>query len=205
MTTRAALYARVSTAGQDPELQLEALRLAAATRDWTVAGEFVDHGISGTRARRPALDQLLAEAHKGHFDLVAVWKFDRFARSTRHLVCALEDFEAQGVDFFSLKDSIDTSTPIGRMMFKCNAAYAEFERDLIRERVVAGVERARRQGKRLGRPPSVRIDRALVEHFMAQGLSTRAIARELGAPETTVRRVVQALRQNPFAGDPAKP
>ena len=204
MSLNAALYARVSTSSQDPEMQLIDLRQLAEGRAWTIVDEYVDIGFSGSRERRPALDRLMADCHEGRINVVAVWKFDRFARSTRHLVTALDNFKAQGIDLVSVRDQADTTTAMGRAMYTIIAAIAELERDLIRERVVAGVERARRQGKRLGRPPRVRIDRARVATLLGQGLSTRAIARELGAPETSVRRVVQTLRQNPSADDPAK-
>lgn len=152
--TRVALYARVSTLdkGQDPELQLGELRSFCASRGWTVSGEYVDRGVSGSKESRPELDRMIAAARKREIDVVLVWKLDRFARSLKHLVTAVADFEALGVEFVSLRDTIDLTTPAGRLMFQVIGAMAEFERSLIRERVIAGVQRARAKGKRLGRP-----------------------------------------------------
>src|SRR2546425_1418943 len=162
-TRRVALYARVSTKnnGQHPETQLIALREYAQHRGFHVAGEYVDIGISGAKDRRPELDRLMTDARRRRFDVVLVARFDRFARSTRHLVLALEEFNALGIDFISLSESIDTSTAMGRMVFTVISAVAELERALIRERVVLGLKRAKVQGKRLGRPHS-RLDRTQV-------------------------------------------
>jgi DNA invertase Pin-like site-specific DNA recombinase len=152
--TRVALYARVSTLdkGQDPELQLTELRAFCASRGWTVSGEYVDRGVSGSKESRPQLDQMITAARKREIDVVLVWKLDRFARSLKHLITAVADFEALGVQFVSLRDAVDLTTPSGRLMFQVIGAMAEFERSLIRERVIAGVDRARAKGKRLGRP-----------------------------------------------------
>ncbi len=135
---RVAIYARVSTKnnGQDPETQLMALREYVQARGLEVFGEYVDIGISGSKDSRPALNRLMADARKRRFDTVLVARFDRFARSTRHLVLALEEFNALGVDFISLSESVDTSTPMGKMVYTVIAAVAELERSLIRERVV---------------------------------------------------------------------
>ena len=135
---RVAIYARVSTKnnGQDPETQLMALREYVQARKLEVFGEYVDIGISGSKDSRPALNKLMADAKKRRFDAVLVARFDRFARSTRHLVLALEEFNALGVDFISLSESVDTSTPMGKMVYTVIAAVAELERSLIRERVV---------------------------------------------------------------------
>ena len=140
---RAALYARVSTTGhgQDVGLQLEELRQVAAQRGWT-ATEFIDDGVSGSTDSRPALDRMMADARAGRLDLIAVWRFDRFARSTRHLLVACEELRGAGVDFLSLREQVDTSTPMGRAMFTIIAAINELEKDILRERVVAGVRRA---------------------------------------------------------------
>lgn len=145
----AVLYARVSTKnnGQNPETQLIALRDYASNRGLTIVKEYVDHGVSGAKERRPQLDALMADARKGKFDAVLVWKFDRFARSTRHLVQALEEFQSLGIHFVSLTESIGTSTPMGRMIFTVLVAVAELERSLICERVASGLARARKQGK----------------------------------------------------------
>lgn len=142
--TRAAIYARVSTvAGQSPQMQIEVLREYAARRGLRVASDFVDHGVSGVRAHRPGLDRLMAGAHQRAFDVVLVYRFDRFARGVRHLVTALEEFQALGVEFVSYSESLDTSTPMGRAMFAIVAALAALERDIIVERSVEGQRRAR--------------------------------------------------------------
>ena len=130
---------------QSVDLQLDGLRRLAEQRGWVIVGEFIDHGISGSKDRRPELDKLMATAHKGKLDAVACWQFDRFARSVRHLVLALDEFRAKGIDFISMNDGIDTSTPTGRFSFTIIAAVAELERELIRERTIAGVQAAKRE------------------------------------------------------------
>ncbi len=160
------LYGRVSTGDQDPELlQLVPLRAHAAQRGWEVTGEFVDQGVSGAKERRPALDRLMKGAWTGQFHAVIVWRFDRFARSTKHLVTALETFRSIHVGFVSLQEQFDTSTPIGQAMFTIIGAMAQLERD-IRERLKAGLERARARGTRLGGCGSENVAEAL-------GLRTR--------------------------------
>jgi DNA invertase Pin-like site-specific DNA recombinase len=187
---RVALYARVSTKnnGQDPETQLLALREYAGHRSMTIVDEYVDVGISGAKDRRPQLDRLMADARRRRFDVVLVARFDRFARSTKHLVLALEEFNALGIDFVSLNESIDTSTPMGKMIFTVIGAVAELERSLIRERVMMGLERARRQGKRLGRP-CVIVDRKKIADLRAEGLSLRQIAVQLHISKDKVARL----------------
>ena len=187
MTSRVAIYARVSTKDQDAQLQVEELRRLAKHRGWRVSREYVDAGVSGSRENRPELDALMADARRGKIDVVAVWRFDRFARSTRHLVTALEEFRALGVHFVSAREAIDTSTPVGRMVFTMIAAVAEMERELIRERVQAGVDRARAQGKKLGRPRR-ELDLRAAGILLDQGHSQRAVADMLGVPRGTLRR-----------------
>src|SRR5258705_5356462 len=148
---RAALYARVSTVEQEPENQLRPLRAFAAARGWQ-ALEFVDRGVSGAKDRRPALDAMLAAARARKLDLVAVVKLDRIARSIHNLLTIAKELEALGVDLVVLDQAIDTTTPSGRLLLHMIAAISEFERDLIRERVIAGLARVRAQGRRLGRP-----------------------------------------------------
>lgn len=148
-----ALYARVSTLlAQDPEMQLIELREYAARRGWTISAEYVDR-TSGAKESRPALNRLMADAHQRKFDVVAVWKIDRFGRFLRHLVNVLAELEGRGIAFVSMRDNLDLSTPSGRLRFQIIGAMAEFERALIQERVVAGLRNARAKGKRLGRPP----------------------------------------------------
>src|SRR5438552_6339616 len=189
---RAALYARVSTKnGQDPETQLIALRDYAQARGFRVAGEYVDVGISGSKDRRPQLDRLMTDARRRNVDTVLVARFDRFARSTRHLVLALEEFNTLGIDFISLNESIDTSTPMGRMVFTIIGAVAELERALIRERVIMGLDRAKRQGKRLGRPKTV-VSEARIQRLSLDGLSLRKIAARVGISHTKVAEILRS-------------
>jgi DNA invertase Pin-like site-specific DNA recombinase len=150
---RVALYARVSTSNgqQDPEMQLRELREYVARRGWEISGEYVDH-MTGSKDRRPALDRLTVAAKRREVDCVLVWKLDRFARSLKHLVNALAEFEALGIAFISLRDNLDLSTPSGRLMFQIIGAMSEFERSLIVERVRAGLKNAQSKGKQLGRP-----------------------------------------------------
>ena len=190
-TMRAALYARVSTNGhgQDPEMQLRELREYCQRRGWELTGEYVDVGISGAKEKRPELDRLLADAHRRRFDAVAVWKFDRFARSVSHLLRALETFKALGIEFVSLSEQVDTSTPMGKMVFTVLGAVAELERSLIVERVKAGLRNARAKGKRLGRPRKV-LDASTIAALRASGLGWRAIAKQLGVGIGTLYRTV---------------
>jgi DNA invertase Pin-like site-specific DNA recombinase len=188
-TKRAALYCRVSTSDQSTALQLDGLRELAARRGWEIQGEYVDHGISGSKDRRPELDKLMATVAKGKVDIVVCWRFDRFARSVRHLVTALDTFRAVGVDFASMEDSIDTSTPAGRFTFHVIAAVAELERELIRERTRAGVQAARRRGARLGRPRVV-VDVARARVLRGQGCSLRGIAQQLGVGLGTIHSLL---------------
>ena len=185
---RVAIYARVSTAnnGQDPTMQTHELREYAERRGWKLASEYVDIGISGTKGKRPELDRLMADAHRRRFDVVLVWKFDRFARSVSHLLRALETFQALGVHFVSLSESLDTSTPAGKMVFTVLGAVAELERSLIVERVKAGLRNARAKGKRLGRP-KCDVDTAQIAKLRAEGRSWREIAVELGVGVATAR------------------
>src|SRR5438093_6618858 len=151
------------------------------------AGEYVDVGISGMKDRRPELDRLMADARHRRFDVILVARFDRFTRSTRHLVNALEEFQALGIDFVSLSESIDTSTPMGRMVFTVIGAVAELERSLIRERVVMGLNRARKGGTRLGRP-RVKVDAEAVRRLRAEGCSWQSIVQTLGISRGAAQR-----------------
>jgi len=185
---RVALYARVSTlAGQDPEMQLRELREYCERRELKIADEYVDKGISGSRERRPALDRLLVACRKRLVDAVVVYRYDRFARSLRQLVNALEEFRSLGIDFISLHEGVDTSTPNGRLIFGIFASIAEFERELIRDRVRSGLASARAKGKRLGRP-RVFVDATRIASMRSNGLAWTAIAAKLGIGEGTARR-----------------
>jgi DNA invertase Pin-like site-specific DNA recombinase len=149
---RVALYVRVSTLDQDPQNQIAELRKYAAARCWTITQEFVDHGVSGSKESRPALDRLSNDAKRRRFDVVLVWRLDRLGRSLKHLVTLLDEWRVLGVAFVSLAEGIDCTTPAGKLQLHILAAIAEFERGRIVERVRAGLNRARSQGKRLGRP-----------------------------------------------------
>ena len=190
--TRAALYARVSTQDQTPDMQLDALRAFAEARGW-VAHEFVDHGVSGAKERRPALDGLLAAARTRKVDVVVCTKLDRLARSTHHLVTLAKELESLGVDLVVLDQAIDTTTPAGRLLFHVLAAIAEFERDLIRDRVIAGLRRAKAHGKRLGRPRRYQVDPANARSLLGRGLSLRAVARSLRVHPSAVTRALAAV------------
>ena len=187
---KVAIYGRVSTKDQDPESQLLDLRKYVKLRNWTIYQEYVDRGVSGAKESRPALDKLMKDARKRKFDILLVWKFDRFARSTKHLVTALEELEGLGIDFCSYEDSIDTSTNHGKLVFTIMGAIAEFERSLIRERVLAGIRRAKENGMRLGRPP-LEVDTEKVKELAFKGISVRAIAREMGISKSLVHKTLK--------------
>ncbi|MGH8864304.1 MAG: recombinase family protein [Burkholderiales bacterium] len=220
----AAIYARVSTQGkgQSPEMQLRELREFCARRGWTVAGEYVDVA-SGAKEHRPELDRLLADCRRRGtrqgsqqgfgkkpqpngalvaIDAVIVYRYDRFARSLRQLVNALEEFRALGVEFVSLHEGVDTSTPNGRLVFGIFASIAEFERELIRERVRSGLAAARARGTRLGRP-GVEVDAEEVARLRAAGVSWRTIAGRLGIGVGTAFRAYQERSQNLSSEDRA--
>ena len=191
LAMKIALYARVSTDSQDPEVQLVALRAHVAQRGWQIATEFVDRGVSGTMGRRPALDRLMKAVWAGQFQAILVWRFDRFARSVKHLVAALETFCSLNVGFISLQEQLDTSTPIGQAMFTIIGAMAQLERDIIRERVVSGLDRARLRGARLGRP-RVQVELHMICQLYQEGLSLGAIAGRLRCSRATLRRRLRA-------------
>src|SRR6202162_5938934 len=191
MTTRVAIYARVSTTnhGQDVTLQTRELGQFVEARGWNVVGEYVDEGISGTKDKRPALDRLMSDAHKRKFDVVVCWRFDRFARSVSHLLRALETFNALGIAFVSLSENVDTTTPTGKVIFTVLGAVAELERSLIVERVRAGLRNARAKGKTLGRPRTA-VDSARIGRLSALGHSIREIADELGYSRSLVHKTL---------------
>lgn len=190
---KAALYARVSTTdkGQDPGMQLEEMRRFAAARGWTCR-EYVDRGVSGSKASRPALDELMAAVRSRQVDVVVVWKLDRLGRSLAHLLHLLNDFTALGVSFVSLRESIDLTTPTGKLMLHLFGAFAEFERSLIQERVRAGIANAKRKGKRVGRPGVAPADRdAVLDLYAADPqLSIRAIAGKTKLSASSVQRII---------------
>ncbi len=200
MTTkslRVALYARVSTTGhgQDVGLQLDELRQVAGQRGWQIIEEFTDKGVSGVKTSRPALDRMLA----GRFDVVAVWKLDRLGRSLQHVLGVLDQLTSQGVEFVSLRDAgMDSTTPAGRLFTAMIAAFAAFERDLIRERVVAGVRRAQAAGKHCGRP-RVEVDIRPAVALLKEGRSLKETARILKISRNTLRRRLREAGEWPLA------
>ncbi len=194
----AALYARVSTLDQNCEVQLEDLRRYASKR-FARYSEYTDTGVSGTQRHRPQLDTLMRDARKRLFDVVLVWKFDRFARSLRHLIESLDEFSALGIDFISLTEGIDTTTSVGQLLFHIVGAVAQFERDLIAERVRAGMAHARAMGKRIGRPRA-KVDVPSVVSLRNQGQSWRKIAHVLNVPVSRVRRAFS--RDSPVQAEP---
>ena len=179
MSQRVAIYARVSTLhSQNPEMQLAELREYASRRGWEVAAEYVDLGVSGSRESRPELNRMLTAAHARAFDAVVCWKLDRLGRSLKHLVTTIEDLSAYGVAFISLRDNLDLSTPSGRLMMHIIGAMAQFERELIKERVSAGMHAARKRGSRLGRPRAY-ANADQIRALRAQDVPWRMIASQL--------------------------
>ena len=198
---RAALYARISTLnhGQNPEVQLRELREFCHQRGFTIAQEYVDRGICGSREQRPALDKLIADCRKRIVDAVVVYRYDRFARSLRQLVNALDEFRSLGIDFISIHEGVDTSTPNGRLIFGIFASIAEFERELIRDRVRSGLAAAKARGKRVGRP-RVAVDVRRIESLRLQGRSWAEITRETGISKGTAQRAqASSLPKTPAA------
>lgn len=192
MKARAAIYARVSTDGQTTENQLRDLRKVAKRNGWKVVEEFVDHGISGAKGRdqRPAFDDMCKGVTRSEFDIVAAWSVDRLGRSLTHLVTFLDELHSKKVDLFLHKQGIDTATPAGKMLFQMLGVFSEFERAMIRERINAGLARARAQGKKLGRP---RVSLATEKKVLAlrkKNKGIRKIAKELGVGVSTVMRIV---------------
>ena len=204
MIPRMAIYARVSTTnhGQDVTLQTRELEQFAEARGWRMIGAYIDDGVSGAKDSRPELNRLMADAHKRCFDVVAVWRFDRFARSVSHLLRALETFSALGIAFVSLSEQMDTTTPTGKMVFTVLGAVAELERSLIAERVRAGLRNARAKGKTLGRP-RVSVDAVMISRLRVQGRSIREIADELGYSRSLVHKTlaIRASRGVAITGD----
>jgi DNA invertase Pin-like site-specific DNA recombinase len=195
-----AIYARVSTTnhGQDVTVQTRELEQFAQARGWQLVDTYTDTGVSGAKDSRPELNRLMGDAHRRKFDVVAVWKFDRFARSVSHLLRALETFSALGIAFVSLSEQMDTTTPTGKMVFTVLGAVAELERSLIAERVRAGLRNARAKGKTLGRP-RVSMDSARISRRQAEGASLRQIAGELGVSASLVHKTVAESRRNRVA------
>ena len=197
-TPRVALYTRVSTTEQSTDSQLLDLRRYVRERGWDIFREYVDEGISGTTDSRPALNELMNDAKKRRFDGVLVWRFDRFARSTRHLINALEEFKNLGIDFVSYQENIDTGSPLGSAIFTIISAVAQLERDIIAERVKMGLRRAVENGKQLGRPKGTALDTNRIYRLRAEGLSLMEIARRLGTSKSSVARILRTVPKNPL-------
>src|SRR6202051_1329082 len=183
---RIAIYARVSTRDQSCELQVRDLRAYCAARGFVLIREYVDVGQSGTKDSRPELNILMDDARKRQFDAIVVWRFDRFARSTKHLLLALDEFRSLGIQFVSFQENIDTSSALGQAMFTIVSAVAQLEKDIIRERVNAGIRNARACGKQLGRPRRI-VSRDEIRRLRSDGASLCQIAEKLGIGYGTVR------------------
>ncbi len=193
MARKAAIYARVSTNnGQTPENQLAQLRDAATKAGWQVVGEYVDQGISGAKGRdkRPAFDRLCKAATRREVDVVMAWSVDRLGRSLQDLVVFLGDLQASGVDLYLHKQGVDTTTPGGKALFQMMGVFAEFERAMIQERISAGLQRAKAEGKKLGRPRISQETEQAIRKARAQGKGILKIAREVGVGTATVQRVI---------------
>lgn len=188
---RCAIYLRVSTTMQSVASQRLDLEAFTKSREWHVVEVYSDEAVSGMRERRPALDRLMADARRRRFDVVLVWRFDRFARSTRFLVEALETFRTLGIDFVSYQEALDTSTPMGNCMFLIISALARLERDVLAERVRAGLRRAKLEGRRLGRRP-LEVDPRRLQSVVSRKLSARAAAKELGCSTASAWRLIRA-------------
>jgi DNA invertase Pin-like site-specific DNA recombinase len=189
----AAVYARVSTNGQTTDNQVRELKKVAKRHGWKIAAKYVDHGVSGSKGRdkRPALDKLLKAANRRDFSIIMAWSVDRLGRSLQHLVGFLDEIHAKGVDLYLHQQNIDTSTPSGKAMFQMAGVFAEFERSMIQERVRAGLERAREQGRVLGRPKVSTRTESLIRQKRKQGMGILKIAREVGVGTSVVQRVLK--------------
>src|ERR1017187_558329 len=194
-TMRVALYCRVSTKDQRCDMQMRDLRAYCSARGLTIIREYIDIGQSGAKDSRPELNELMADARKRKFDSVVVWRFDRFPRSTKHLLLALEEFRSLGVQFISYQENIDTTSALGQALFTIVSAVAQLERDLIRERVNAGIRHARACGKQLGRPRRI-VDREELVRLQAEGATLRQIAKKLQLGYGTVRLRLRTVKSS---------
>jgi putative DNA-invertase from lambdoid prophage Rac len=188
---KAGIYARVSTLdkGQDTEVQLRDLRSYAQARGWIIAGEYVDKGQSGAKDRRPELDRLMKDVRKRKVDLVLCWRLDRLGRSLKHLILTLDELQSVGVGFVSYNENLDLTTSTGRLMFQLLGAFAEFERNLIKERVKAGLANAKAKGARLGRP-SPEFDEDELIRLRKSGETIRGIAQRLNLRKSFVHKTL---------------
>jgi len=183
-----AIYARVSTDKQKVDMQLGELQQFAARSGWTIYKEYIDQSFTGANTNRPAFLDMMEAARKRKFDVLLVWKLDRLSRSLKDLINTLDELGSCGIDFVSYDNNLDTSTPTGKLVFQIVGAVAEFEKDIIRERVVAGLANARLKGKRLGRPPKSAALYEKAKIMRSEGLSFRNIGEQLGVDEGTIRK-----------------
>jgi len=190
MTKKVIIYARVSTKDQDPDLQIRQLKQFAKDRNFKIVKTF-EEKLSGAKDKRPLYQEMLDDVRKKKAAAVLVWKLDRFARSTRELLERLEEFHALGVELLSYTENIDTTTPIGKAFFQIAAVISEFERDLIRERIIAGVENAKAKGKRLGRPAISEETVNEIKRLKEKGLSNKEIMRKTGLTKMTVLKYLR--------------
>jgi DNA invertase Pin-like site-specific DNA recombinase len=190
---RAALYLRVSTVDQHPETQLYDLRTLATQRGLEIVQEYTDK-ISGVKAKRPGLDQLMADARRGRFDVVIVWAFDRMARSVRHLLDTLDELGRLEIEFISFRENIDTGGPLGRAIVVIIGAIAELERNLIIERVRAGMRRAKLEGRQIGRRP-LEVDRAGIVRDRNRGMSLTEVARAHAISRAMVSKIIRQAKE----------
>jgi DNA invertase Pin-like site-specific DNA recombinase len=189
---RVALYCRVSTIDQHPEMQLHELRLYAAQRGLQIVGEYTDHGFSGAKARRPALDKMMNDARRHKFEVVLVWAFDRLARSTKHLLHVMDELNFYGIQFLSQREAIDTEGPLGRAIVTIIAAISELERSIICERVRAGMRRAKLEGRQIGRA-RLDIDRGQVIQDRCSGMSLTNVGKKHNISRALVCRLMKEV------------
>ncbi|WP_413612918.1 recombinase family protein [Bdellovibrio sp. HCB-110] len=194
---KALIYARVSTShhNQNPQVQIDELKRACEDRGWAISEEIVDHGYSGSTDNRPGLKRLMALVRSKQVDVIVVVKMDRLFRSLKHLVSTLEEFEKIGVKFVALKDNVDYSTPSGRFFVQILGSLGEFERSLLRERTMMGLEHARSRGKNFGRP-RVHDDAAILK-LHKEGMTYRQIQKVTGAPMGTISRAIKGAHKSP--------
>ena len=192
---RAALYCRVSTVDQHPETQLSELRQFAANKGFQVVGEYIDHGYSGARARRPELDRMMDDARRHKFDVLLVWACDRLARSTKHLLQTIDELNGMGVQFLSQREALDTEGPLGRAILVIVSAMAELERSIIVERVRAGMRRARLEGRQIGRA-RLNVNREQIVRDRRSGMSLTQVATKHGVSRASVCRLVKDSGRN---------
>ena len=192
MKKRVALYLRVSTKGQTVENQRRELEAVAARRGWDVVATYQDAGISGAKGRdkRPGFDRLFKDATRRQFDLIAAWSVDRLGRSLQDLVATLNEVHSLGIDLYLHQQAVNTTTPAGKALFQMMGVFAEFEREMIRERINAGLARTRAKGTKLGRRPVAASVEARIRALRADGMGMLKIGRELGIGTSVVQRVI---------------